>query len=179
VLLVLGATSLGCSLLYPFDFSVAPKTDAAVDAAPPDTPNTIDSKEPDAATEDTTHDEDGPGEDSPREDGSEGDAACPDGTTLCGKDCVDLQMDLVHCGRCDHGCGGDACIAGRCSPGCGGVGQGCCPESRCSVGFTCASAPMPRCIRCGTRGQPCCDDRALGRTFCDRNLHCNDGTCLP
>ena len=36
--------------------------------------------------------------------------------SLCGSACTDLMSDPSHCGSCDHGCQGGACMAGSCQP---------------------------------------------------------------
>jgi len=40
---------------------------------------------------------------------------CPEGQTLCGSACVDLQTDASNCGSCGHVCGGSSfCASGTC-----------------------------------------------------------------
>ena len=43
---------------------------------------------------------------------------CAGGTVDCDHDgtCEDLQNNPAHCGRCDHGCLGGACLARQCQP---------------------------------------------------------------
>lgn len=49
-----------------------------------------------------------------------GQCACPNGQTLCGTECLDLNTDPSHCGTCTNVCGsGQACAGGTCaSDGC-------------------------------------------------------------
>jgi hypothetical protein len=46
-------------------------------------------------------------------DGGDG---CAAPSMTCGGECTRIDIDPSHCGRCDHGCGGGACLAGRCEP---------------------------------------------------------------
>jgi len=41
--------------------------------------------------------------------------ACPQGFAVCGKDCVDLASDVLHCGTCDNACEADQrCVIDAC-----------------------------------------------------------------
>jgi hypothetical protein len=51
---------------------------------------------------------------------------CEAPEVACGTECVDLQSNGLHCGRCDH----------RCDPYGPGVGTGRCHEGRCTSGFS-------------------------------------------
>jgi hypothetical protein len=45
-------------------------------------------------------------------------AACPPGTSPCGRRCVNLQTDRNNCGSCGHECRDDqSCVTGSCSGG--------------------------------------------------------------
>lgn len=39
---------------------------------------------------------------------------CSDGDVLCGDACVDLSSTALHCGACNHSCGGGQCSTGVC-----------------------------------------------------------------
>jgi hypothetical protein len=45
---------------------------------------------------------------------------CSSGQTLCGNDCVNLELDSLNCGACQNACrAGDAlkpCVGGVCQP---------------------------------------------------------------
>src|SRR5688500_9798242 len=41
---------------------------------------------------------------------------CAAPSMTCGGECTRIDIDPSHCGRCDHACGGGACLAGRCEP---------------------------------------------------------------
>jgi hypothetical protein len=45
-------------------------------------------------------------------------AACTADETCCDSVCINLQNDPGHCGSCDTGCPGTACVAGQCSAVC-------------------------------------------------------------
>jgi Peptidase M66 len=49
-----------------------------------------------------------------------GQCACPNGQSLCGTECIDLNTNPSHCGTCPTVCGtGQACVGGTCtSDGC-------------------------------------------------------------
>ena len=76
--------------------------------------------------------------------------ACPPRQTLCGKICVDLQTDPLHCGLCGNPCPGeDPCLSGVC--GCpspyAGCARSCVDLARnsrhCGVcGHTCATGEL-------------------------------------
>lgn len=42
-------------------------------------------------------------------------AACQEGLTACGKECVDLDDDLANCGACGNACDTEFCVEGVCS----------------------------------------------------------------
>ena len=54
-----------------------------------------------------------PQDDGGANDAAEVDAACGDGGTTCGANCVDTRTDLQNCGGCGLVCGG-TCTAGHC-----------------------------------------------------------------
>jgi hypothetical protein len=98
----------------------------------------------------------------------DGTCICPEGTTRCGKLCVDLDVDTNNCGQCGKGClgaqdesanGGPRCAAGKCSyvcyPGYANCDQ--LLENGCEANIN--TDPL-HCGSCSTRcdaarGQPC------------------------
>ncbi len=45
------------------------------------------------------------------------DAGCGVGRALCGGSCVEVTMNVAHCGACDVACAaGESCVAGVCTP---------------------------------------------------------------
>ena len=78
---------------------------------------------------------------------------CGKGNTLCGSECVNLNKDSKHCGKCDAACtSGEVCAAGTCALSCP-TGQ-----SKCGGGdagaLTCANLNNdPQ--NCGACGAPC------------------------
>src|SRR5262245_33745344 len=51
--------------------------------------------------------------------GTVGGGECPDGETLCGAACFDLEDDEEHCGSCGYACAdGVPCVAGVCGGEC-------------------------------------------------------------
>ncbi len=84
---------------------------------------------------------------------------------LCGTTCVDSQVNVEHCGSCDHSCGTNAgasagwgswsCAAGACS----------CPADTC--GTICTSLQQDG-KNCGVCGQVCGTDE-----------RCRSGVCTP
>src|SRR5512140_2559813 len=89
---------------------------------------------------------------------------CPPGRSLCGLSCVDLQGDLVNCGRCGNWCSSpyEMCSNGSCvcSKGtlcgtdciwditadpmnCGGCGRVCTNPNSACINGTCGPPPIP------------------------------------
>lgn len=115
----------------------------------------------------------------PNQECVDGTCICPEGTTRCGKRCVDLAVDVDNCGACGNYCPGASDESANGSPTCsGGVcGYVCykgfadCDKSLgngCEVNL----ANDPRnCGGCGTkcdaaRGQPCVAGQCLTKP-CD------------
>jgi hypothetical protein len=93
-------------------------------------------------------------------DGSPGDAPCADAGVACNGRCVDLSIDLQHCGRCGSACVADAnesvqCLAGICQRACSTNFHRC--DNRCVDSRQAAS--------CGDRCAPC-PTTANGSAIC-------------
>ncbi len=77
--------------------------------------------------------------------------SCAGGTTLCGADCVDTDVDPAHCGGCGQACApGEVCSGGACALSCAGgtteCGGACTntsfdPQNCGMCGAACAGAP--------------------------------------
>lgn len=115
----------------------------------------------------------------PNQECVDGTCICPPGTTRCGRRCVDLEVDVDHCGACDNGCpgasddtanGGPTCNGGRCGYVCYKGFANC--DKRLDNGCEVKLSNDPRhCGACGTscdraRGQPCVDGVCLTKP-CD------------
>lgn len=122
---------------------------------------------------------------------------CNSGYTKCGKKCVDLKSDAVHCGDCDTACDpGRACVGGECQE-CTSADE--CPQpsdschvAACNQGF-CSIDQRDDGDACDdgnqcTTGETCTGGVCGGGTpvttgtACDQNggAICNDqGACVP
>jgi hypothetical protein len=49
-------------------------------------------------------------------DGSADGPTCLGMAIACGNSCINPATSLMHCGRCNHSCGGGACVMGVCQP---------------------------------------------------------------
>lgn len=104
--------------------------------------------------------------------GSGGDAGCPEGLTDCDGECLDVQRDPDHCGRCDHPCGsGDVCSAGVCDDECGPGEIGC--------SGSCVN-PATHPDHCGGCDIDCRDDQicASYACLCPHPMSECDGACV-
>jgi Stigma-specific protein, Stig1 len=110
-------------------------------------------------------------------------AACPPGTTLCGRKCVNLQTDRKNCGSCGHDCQNDQrCVSGSCSGGSGGGGGGdggglCanyCSGLPTNQRASCQSA----CNACGGDTSRLCASNTSGTVACcPQGAPCCSGNC--
>ncbi len=112
------------------------------------------------------------------------------GQTRCGSNCVDTQVNLTHCGRCNNECpAGQQCVSGACTGGstcnapntmcgttcvntdsnnshCGRCNNACAAGQTCNAGV--CSSTMMGTVR---TGQSCtteadCGSNSLGRALC-------------
>jgi hypothetical protein len=105
--------------------------------------------------------------------GSCGDAVTPNhsmngsdggGANCCGSACVDLMLDPLHCGACDHACpSGDICFGGRC--GCPPFGTQCSASQTCCGANGCVGlqGDIRNCGGCGVK--------------CPDGVACVNGSC--
>jgi hypothetical protein len=125
-------------------------------------------------------------------------AQCPQGQTLCGGVCVDLNSNANHCGTCGNSCPADkVCIGGACScpPGFVSCGNNCvdistdvnncgacgfnCPPGKICVGGVCSTCPSGlvdcsgACVDIQTSAANC---GACGNT-CPTGYACVGGIC--
>ncbi len=83
-------------------------------------------------------------------------SSCPTGTTLCGGECTDTNIDELNCGSCGMPCAlGKACINGTCS----------CLSGQTLCNGTCIDTSIDP-ANCGSCGKSC-----------SSGLYCIDGDC--
>ncbi|MCS6858668.1 MAG: hypothetical protein NZM37_13200, partial [Sandaracinaceae bacterium] len=96
------------------------------------------------------------------------DPPCPFDRTCCGRSCVDLSSDPLHCGRCGSAClSGQECRGGRCTLSC----TVSCPPGTTCVGDRCLCGSGPGAREC-TSSEACC-----GGVCTDLNTVANCGAC--
>lgn len=116
----------------------------------------------------------------------ETETSCSGGLTPCGSDCVDLDIDQLHCGGCGAACEpGEACMEGACAACPAGLGPclgqcvdlqndpancGIC-DSHCQPGYACTSGA---CTNPCPPGEIPCEDGACTDLQTDHQ-HC--GAC--
>lgn len=92
---------------------------------------------------------------------------CPEGTVICGQECIDVSNDLDHCGQCGNDCAaGATCVAGQCA----------CPGGEESCGDVCTdvSNDLEHCGQCGN-DCPAGADCVSGQCECPGNeTACNN-----
>lgn len=100
----------------------------------------------------------------------DGDCACEDGYTQCGRRCIDTSENRRHCGACASPCPGELeCVDGVCE----------CPEGTVECWFGCLD-PSSDPLNCGACGALCenstfCEQ---GACSCPIGLTSCDGTCV-
>lgn len=90
--------------------------------------------------------------------------SCNPGTTLCNGECVAIDSDPAHCGRCANDCAGRSCQSGKCV-GCQGVNERCVDSGECCSGVCEAIDIDP--VSTVPRGSVCAPSTCpAGQTFC-------------
>jgi hypothetical protein len=112
-LAIVAVLSGGCQQILGIkDVTVGTADGAADDAAPPEaavaevSADVADQDAPDAAVPPDVAAAD-LGADAP---------VCNGMALACGNGCINPATSLMHCGRCNHSCGGGACVMGVCQP---------------------------------------------------------------
>lgn len=101
---------------------------------------------------------------------------CKDGTTRCGKACVNTKTNPSHCGGCNRPCGGSGCVNGSC--------QGSCqpPSTLCNGECVDTETDERFCGNCTTAcgaGQSCVGGACAGgcSPACPADRPCYEGKC--
>ena len=108
-----------------------------------------------------------------------GECKCKSGRDECGNDCVKLDTDEQHCGRCNRHCdGGETCRDGSCVGPCGGstcdateecVGGVCTtPPGGCAPGADVCAGDTN--VSCGGRACCQCHQSTEGATLCSSGV---------
>lgn len=143
-------------------------TDTSADGVTETAPDVPDDNVPEAAGDTSSDPVADPVDDvSPEADaGMDAEPDAPAGCTAplvdCGGTCVNVSNNTDHCGRCDHGCEDETCVAGEC----GG-------HETCPPGYVHCGWPFGECRDVSGDPENCggCGEE------CERLEHCTDGWC--
>lgn len=92
---------------------------------------------------------------------------CGESGAWCGDRCVDLRVDIEHCGVCDNACRGGRCSAGKCLP---------CPESHVQCDGLCVDPQTDR-LHCGATAG-CGSGTGGAGARCADDSECHQGACV-